>query len=138
MAIQPRYAQAILGGSKLVEFRKRPLAPDIHTVIIYQSSPMQMIVGTFEVANVVLASPRQLWRRFGEIGGISRADLLTYYGDADRGVALLIGSARRFSRPVALTTLSPPPAVPQSFSYLPGNLLSQAAERAQIGAWQLA
>ena len=39
MAIQPGYAEAILAGVKTVEFRKRALAPDIETVLVYETSP---------------------------------------------------------------------------------------------------
>lgn len=126
MAIQPRYAQAILKGTKLVEFRKRPLAPDIRTVMIYESSPTQSIVGKFTVASTVVATPRHLWRQFGGVGGISRADLLAYYAGADRGVALVIGSIERFELPFALAALDPRPAIPQSFTYVDPDVLAQA------------
>ena len=40
MSIRPQFAAAILDGSKRVEFRKRPLAADIGTVVIYATKPV--------------------------------------------------------------------------------------------------
>lgn len=126
MAIQPCYAQAILDGTKRVEFRKRRLASDIDTVLIYESAPTKSIVGHFTIERTELATPQALWKSFGSVGSIARADYLAYYGDNERAVGLVISSAERYTHPVALDALSEHPAVPQSFSYLPWSALQQA------------
>lgn len=125
MAIQPAYAQAILDGSKLVEFRKRRLAADIDTVLIYESAPTKRIVGHFTIERTELATPRGLWRSFGSVGSIAQADYLTYYRDSERAVGIVISQVERYTHPVALTELSARPAVPQSFSYLPASALTE-------------
>jgi predicted transcriptional regulator len=125
MAIQPAFAQAILDGSKQVEFRKRRLAADIDTVLIYESSPTKRIVGHFTIERTELATPRGLWRSFGAVGSIARADYLTYYGNSERAVGLVISRVERYKHPVALAELSSRPAVPQSFSYLPASALTE-------------
>lgn len=126
MAIQPAYAQAILDGTKRVEFRKRRLAADIDTVLIYESAPTKSIVGHFTIERTELATPRGLWKSFGAVGSIARADYLAYYGDSERAVGLVISHAERYTHPVALAALSDRPAVPQSFSYLPASALAEA------------
>ena len=63
MAIQPGYAEAILAGVKTVEFRKRLLAPDIETVLVYETSPTKAIVGSFAVKCMEVASPEVIWGR---------------------------------------------------------------------------
>ena len=45
MSIHPRYAEAILSGQKRVEFRKRRLAPDVTTVLVYATQPVGVLVG---------------------------------------------------------------------------------------------
>src|SRR5690606_10028124 len=70
MSIRPPYAAAILDGTKLVEFRKRRLASDIDTVVIYMTSPVMAVVGHFTVTEQVTGSPSELWARFEEVAGI--------------------------------------------------------------------
>lgn len=125
MAIRPRYAQAILAGIKRIEFRKRPLAPDIDTILIYESAPTQRIVGQFTLSRTILATPQGLWRNFGSVGSIARVDYLTYYGERDRAVGLVIDDVEQFAHPLALADLSVRPAVPQSFVYLPSSALAE-------------
>lgn len=125
MAIQPQYAQAILAGEKTVEFRKRALAPDVDTVLIYETSPTQLVVGMFQVEDTVHLAPSSLWRRFGPVGSIARPDFMTYYATHKTAVGLVVGTVVRLAVPVPLSELRPRPAVPQSFSYLPAAVLDQ-------------
>jgi predicted transcriptional regulator len=136
MAIQPAYAQAILDGSKLVEFRKRPLAADVDTVLIYESAPTKRIVGQFTIDRTELASPRGLWRSYGPVGSIAQSDFLKYYGNSERAVGLVIGRVERYKQPVSLAQLSARPAVPQSFTYLPASALTEVqAFQVADSAW---
>jgi predicted transcriptional regulator len=136
MAIQPPYAHAILTGVKTVEFRKRPLASDVDTVLIYETAPTQRVVGMFTIADTVRLTPSGLWRRFGSVGSIARPDFMNYYAAHERAVGLVVGSVVRFAVPVALGDLPPRPAVPQSFSYLPAGVLTQitSLQNASIAA----
>jgi predicted transcriptional regulator len=123
MAIQPRYAAAILDGSKTIELRKRPLAPDVSRVLIYETSPTQMIVGHFVVRDTVVSSPQDIWDRYGAEAAIDPVDFCTYYADARQAVALRIAEAHRLPTPIPLSRLEPPPAVPQSFAYVSATAL---------------
>ncbi|MBO0843881.1 MAG: ASCH domain-containing protein [Nocardioides sp.] len=125
MAIQPGYAQAILSGAKTVEFRKRALAPDVETVLIYETAPTQRIVGLFRIVDTVRLSPRGLWRRFAEVGSITRPEFMDYYASRSTGVALVLGSVVSFEEPIPLSELRPRPAVPQSVSYISAEAVHQ-------------
>jgi predicted transcriptional regulator len=125
MAIQPQYSQAILAGEKTVEFRKRALAPDVDTVLIYETAPTQQVVGIFKVDDTVRLAPSSLWRRFGSVGSITRPDFMNYYDTNRTAVGLVVGTVVRLAVPVSLSELRPRPAVPQSFSYLPAAVLDQ-------------
>ena len=125
MAIQPRFSQAILAGDKRVEFRKRTFAPDIETVLIYESAPTQRIVGRFTIDRTAEASPRELWREFGAVGGIPRREFLAYYAGHTKGVGFVVKAVERYERPVSLQDLSSSPSVPQSFVYLPGTAVDE-------------
>jgi predicted transcriptional regulator len=123
MAIHPNYAEAILTGRKLVEFRKRALAADISSVLIYATSPVQRVIGEFVIERILAASPEEVWQRFGDVGCIDRADFDDYYASSKVAVAIEIKSFRQFDKPLPLSSLSPQPSIPQSFVYLDESTL---------------
>jgi predicted transcriptional regulator len=57
LSIKPKYADLILAGSKRVEFRRSWAAQDVSMIVLYSSSPIQKIVGTVEVDEIVIAYP---------------------------------------------------------------------------------
>jgi predicted transcriptional regulator len=118
MAIQPRFAQAILNGTKTIEFRKRALAPDIQTVLIYETTPTQQIVGEFDLKSHEIDAPAGLWRRFKGVAGIDADAYDSYFAGHPRAVGMTIAAVRRYDHPVSLSALASPPSVPQSFTYL--------------------
>ncbi|MFJ4175391.1 ASCH domain-containing protein [Microbacterium sp. NPDC089696] len=119
MAIHEHWADAIMDGRKTVEFRKRRLAPDIDTVIVYATAPVSMVIGRFTIAEVVSGTPEEIWSRFGDVGEIDHASYSAYYEGRDSAVAIVVAEASRFDDPLALADIEPRPAVPQSFAYLP-------------------
>lgn len=133
MAIQPRFAQAILSGDKTIEFRKRRLAEDVDTVLIYESAPTQRIVGRFTIAQTVEGTPRTLWRDYGSVGGIPRVDFFTYYTGHDRAVGFVVADRERYQAAVALGELRSCPTVPQSFLYLPASTLQEIDNLQPLG-----
>jgi predicted transcriptional regulator len=118
MAIHPRYADAILDGNKQVEFRKRRLASDITTVLIYATSPVQRIVGEFRIREMVVGAPDAIWDAFGDVGIIDRDSFGDYYASSEHAVAIVVDVAKRYERSQPLSELTPAPAIPQSFSYI--------------------
>lgn len=118
MAIHPTFANAIVDGIKKVEFRKRALAKDVTTVLIYATSPVQKVIGEFGIERTVVDHPESLWDSFGEVGEIDKTDFHRYYGDRDTGVAFVISWVKKYQSPHGLRELDPSPAIPQSFSYL--------------------
>jgi predicted transcriptional regulator len=137
MAIQAEYAQAILAGTKTVEFRKRRLAPDIRTVLIYETSPTQRVVGYFSIDETIASTPEALWERFAAVGGIRHEAFHRYYGKAATAVGLKIESAERFTTGVSLSDLTPSPPAPQSFLYLDRQVLQQIDRRQSRSAGRI-
>lgn len=118
MAIHPVYAEAILDGTKKVEFRKRRLAEDIRTVWIYATAPVQRIVGEFHIGQTVIDSPETIWSSYGAVGIIEHSDYQNYFAEKAEAVAFVVQGATRYETPVALDDLEPRPSIPQSFSYI--------------------
>ncbi|MBT1665666.1 MULTISPECIES: ASCH domain-containing protein [Curtobacterium] len=119
MSIHERWAEAIVDGRKQVEFRKRRLADDIRTVLIYATAPSSQVIGQFTVSDMVSDTPARIWEQFGHLGVIEEEAFFAYYGSAPTAVAILVASAERFATPLTLGEFEPRPAVPQSFAYLP-------------------
>ena len=129
MSIHPEYANAILDGSKTVEFRKRGLAPDVKTVLVYATSPVQRVIGEFEIECIVQMSPDDLWREAGPLGGIDEETFRNYYGSCDRAAGILVAEPRRYLQAVPLASLLGVRA-PQSFAYLSNESAEKARELA--------
>lgn len=128
MSIKPKYSQAILSGRKTVEFRKRPLASDIETVLIYESAPTMRVVGHFRIRESVAGDPASLWDRFADQGEIEREDFETYFADTRIGFVLCIKSTYKYQSPVALADLPGTPSAPQSFRYLRDTSIPHAVQ----------
>ncbi len=118
MSIHQRWAEAIVDGRKRVEFRKRRLAEDIRTVLIYATAPTSQVIGQFTIDEMITDTPARIWERFGAVGVIEKDAFFAYYGDAVSAVAIVVATAERFPDSLALTDFTPQPAVPQSFIYL--------------------
>lgn len=124
MSIHPRYADGILAGTKQVEFRKRRLAPDVDTVIVYATQPIGAVVGVVRLAGTDIDTPQRLWHRHGRHGDVERRDYDQYYAHHQTAVGLCVSHARRLNTPLSLTAVGATVA-PQSFQYLPLAVLDQ-------------
>ena len=123
LSIHPKYADAILDGSKTVEFRKR-FNEKVETVVIYSTMPVGKIVGCFDINKVYKEYPRQLWTEFGDKGAISQESFFDYYDNTDNGVALEVKNVRSFDSPLELESIGVKKA-PQSYQYLPPTCSSK-------------
>ena len=118
LSIHPKYADAILGGQKRVEFRKQALRDDTEYVVIYATAPRRRVVGFFKIGRMRRSSPQGLWRRYSRVGGIGLRDFREYYGDRDEGIAIEIESAHKLRKPLALEDLAGISLPPQSYRYI--------------------
>ncbi|WP_431293479.1 ASCH domain-containing protein [Pedobacter sp. P26] len=74
LSIKPEYAYKIFEGTKKFEFRKiRFKNPNIKTVVVYASSPVQKVIGEFEIEDILSFDPDRIWRITEKYSGISEA-----------------------------------------------------------------
>jgi predicted transcriptional regulator len=122
ISIHPEHAVKIFDGSKKVELRRvRPKVTSGDVVLVYVSSPVQALVGTFSVEKVVEAAPRLLWNQVNTIAGISRKRFDDYYSGAANAYGIFVQEARRLPRPVQLGSLRDIVSSfnpPQSYRYI--------------------
>jgi len=125
LPIKPIYANAIMAGTKRVEFRKTMFRRTVTHVAIYASTPVQRIIGVFRVAAVEHAEPAALWRRHARHGGITSEAFELYYEGSMAGLAIGIADVVSLTEPLALAELGGSVTPPQSFRYLSASEVTQ-------------
>lgn len=118
LSIKPEFANKIFNGTKLYEFRRSIFKnPDVKTVLVYASSPVQKVIGEFEIDQILNYDLETLWHLTKDFSGISSDYFYQYFGDKERGFAIKIKKTRLYKLPKCLKqdyNLLPP----QSFLYL--------------------
>jgi predicted transcriptional regulator len=124
LSVHPRFAVAILDGSKTVELRRTRLPEEVSHVVVYATRPVQRVVGWFEVTRVERDHPSRLWRRHGRATAVSRKEFNTYFEGAREGTAISVGRVVALDEPLQLGVLGAM-APPQSHRYLDESLVSR-------------
>ncbi len=118
LSIKPKYVDAIIRGEKLFEFRKAIFrSNDIKRVYIYASSPVQKIVGYFNLEGIIKGHPSEIWEECSELGGISEHDFFEYYRGKTKAFSLKISELTLFDNAVCPYSTFNNFTPPQSFMY---------------------
>ena len=136
MSIHPEFARRIVGGEKLVEFRRRSAARDVSHILVYATAPVSAVVAVAEIERVERASPSILWESFGNVGGIERGVFLRYYAGVTEGIAYVIGRVWSCAVPLALGRFGLPRSAPQAFQYVSAETLDAILRRSAISTDQ--
>lgn len=106
ISLEERFAEGILNGMKLVEFRRRSMRINVGTTIwMYVKVPVGKVVGSAEVGAMHSLAPTTLWRRYGDVSGLSRAEFFQYFEGAKQGFVLALDKPKRLLSPVPLEQL---------------------------------
>jgi predicted transcriptional regulator len=122
LSIHPEYVEAIAKGNKKIEFRKRSFKKNVKTILVYKTAPCQKIVGYFEIKEIKISTPNDIWNTYSNIGGVSEDVFFDYYNNSDSAVGILIEKFIPFSNPVQLTSYKIAP--PQSYRYVSVNFFA--------------
>jgi len=118
LSIKPEFAALIFNGTKKFEFRRSIFKnTNITTVVVYASSPMQKVIGEFEIDNIINDELDSLWAATKKYAGIEKEYFYQYFADKINGYAIKIKSTKMYNEPLSLKddfNLHPP----QSFLYL--------------------
>ncbi len=118
LSIKPEYANKIFDGTKKYEFRRAIFKnPDIKKIVVYSSSPVQKIIGEFEIDQIITHDLVTLWKKTKKYSGISEDFFFEYFGDKELGFAIKIKNTKLYRIPKCIRkdyNLFPP----QSFLYL--------------------
>lgn len=86
-------------------------------MVVYSSSPVQKIIGEFEIECILSEELETLWEKTKKHSGISEDYFFKYFGDKEEGFAIKIKSTKLYKKPKCIREdykLFPP----QSFLYL--------------------
>jgi len=119
LSIKPEFAEAIFSGMKRFEFRRAIFRQDqIKKVYVYASRPVGMVIGEFEVEQILSSNPRSLWKTTKLASGISKKYFDEYFYGRKVAYAMKISSPRRYSEPMSLVEMFNISRPPQSFMYV--------------------
>lgn len=118
LSIKPEFANAILEGRKLFEYRRSLFRQPVKRVVLYASSPVQRVIGEFSVKQVLEMRLDDLWKVTRVAGGISKAYFDEYFTGKKSGHAIQVGSVRRYREPKDLKAYLNIAHPPQSFCYI--------------------
>lgn len=118
LSIKPKFAELIFNGSKKFEYRKSIFKnKNIKTIVVYASSPMQKVIGEFEIDQILNRELPELWDITKEHAGIEESYFYEYFSEKENGYAIKIKEVKRYDVPLSLKenfNVTPP----QSFLYL--------------------
>ncbi len=118
LSIKPIYAQAIMSGTKKVEFRKKIFKRPVDKIFVYSSSPEKKIIGFFTIKEIVQNNPKKLWREFSDVGGIDKIDFFNYYQNSETGFSIKIYGVQKFKNGIDPSDIFENFCAPQSYIYL--------------------
>ena len=103
MSIHPEHAERIFSGQKTVELRRRrPRVLAGNAVVLYVSSPVRAVMGSFIVEKVVEGKPDDLWPQVRRRCGLSREAFDAYFRGATTAFGIFFRGASRWERPISL------------------------------------
>ena len=118
LSIKPKYVDAILAGTKRVEYRTRIRKdPEVTTALIYRSGDLKKIVAEFTIGGIIKGSPEQVWEQTKEFGCIEKKDYFRYFANRDIAYAYQICNLVIYPEPIPLVKLGIEKA-PMSFMYI--------------------
>lgn len=99
LSIKPEYANKILDGTKIWEYRKSVPKKNIDAIIIYSSYPVKEIVAEVEVLKIESCNVKELWEKTNaeRDGGISKEKYDKYFQNKDFGYAYKLGTIHKLS-----------------------------------------
>lgn len=126
LSIRPRYAHAILNGTKTAEIRRqRPAVHPGTLVIIYATKPVGALVGTARISDIREGSPAEIWEQHQHSTGVTKSEYDSYLAGADTAHLLFLHRVQRLEPLLTLEQIRSATAFqpPQSYRYLSQHML---------------
>lgn len=89
----------------------------IRKMLIYETSPLQKIVGEVFVREIIYESPDYIWQTTGAYSGITKFEFYRYFKGKNVACAILLGKVHKYNVTKSLSDYGIARA-PQSFIYM--------------------
>lgn len=123
LSIKPKFASAIFSGEKQFEFRRAIFKnKGVRKVYVYASKPIGLVIGEFEIEEVITEDPDLVWDIAKSASGISKKYFDEYFEGKQVAHAIKVSAVREYSKPATLMELFNIDRPPQSFMYVNLNL----------------
>ena len=122
LSIKPEFVEQIFSGKKRFEYRKVIFKRNnISTIVVYATKPYGKVVGEFEIGDIIMKDPKELWEETKDHSGISKRYFNEYFKGKDKGFAIKIKNFKKYDHPLDLSMIDKNIKVaPQSFCYIGG------------------
>lgn len=122
LSLRPRFANAILAGTKTVEVRRRPIrAPGGTLLLLYASAPTMSVLGTAELSKIDVHDPDVAWKEHEQDLGLTRDEFDAYLTGSDVAYLIHVRNPQPLNEPLPLRDLRASAVTftpPQSFRYV--------------------
>lgn len=119
LSIKPEFATAILAGKKKFEFRRTIFKnTNVKKVYVYASKPIGLVIGEFEIDEIIASDPRSLWKTTKKGSGISKKYFDKYFEGRNVAYALKVSTTHSYEKPMTLMEMFNINRPPQSFMYV--------------------
>lgn len=136
LSIRPRFARAILAGTKTIEIRRRyPLSNGPSgRAFIYSTAPDKALLGEVTIDAVRPYRIDRLWAELSAVSGVRYDELEGYLGPFGLASVLFLGTPRRFRDPIFLSDLRKRHRFtpPQSYAYASLGLIQDLDHREKL------
>ena len=106
LSLKPRFASAIIDGTKTVEVRRERAHISPGSVgLVYATSPVRALIGAVGIGVVETWRPSTVWRKWGSQTGLLHREFAAYLADAHLATAIELIGIAKFPRPVDLAEL---------------------------------
>ncbi|WP_145653771.1 ASCH domain-containing protein [Bacillus paralicheniformis] len=124
LSIKPEFVEEIILGNKKFEYRKSIFKrKDISSIVVYATKPYGKVVGEFEIEDILVDNPYNIWKKTKKFSGISKSSFNEYFKGKQKGFAIQIKEFQKYEIPLELfefdRTIKMPP---QSFCYTNGGI----------------
>ena len=118
LSVKPEYASAISNGTKKVEFRKKVFVDTVKVVFVYSSFPQKKIIGKFFIKQIEKGTPEEIWKRYSDVGCITKQKYDIYYLGHDVAYGIEILSFLKYEIPLDPFEFDSFFRAPQSYCYV--------------------
>ena len=117
ISVYPEYADKLIKGTKIYEFRKTAPKRIVHKIVLYETKPIGLVTAEAEVTGLCVGTPEMIWEHCKKGAGMTKEEFFEYYKDTKEAVAYRIGRLELFNEPLTLQDYNVK-CPPQNFVYL--------------------